>query len=110
MLETSHDTGELHQGWAALNSGLAVFNRFDRPDLVARADGELESQGAQQYGNATTWYGRAVADARAALGDERYDALAAEGATITWESYVGETIAHLDEFIEQGQAPERADC
>jgi predicted ATPase/class 3 adenylate cyclase len=104
VLESARDTSEIHQGLGVINAGLPVFNRYDRADLVARADGQLGSLRAPVYGNYIIWYRRAVADARAALGDQRYDALAAEGATIPWESYVAETLEHLDTFIQQGQA------
>ena len=106
VLKSARDAGEDHIVVGILYDGLAVFNCNDRPDLVARAEGQHRSRRTASFGNFLAWHDRAVADARAALGDERYDALAAEGATVPWETFVDETLEHLDTFIQRGQAPE----
>ncbi len=109
VLEWARETGETDRGLGVLSAGLAVFNCYERPDLAARADGQLASiHGRMIYGGYAIWKARAAADARAALGDERYDQLSAEGALVPWDRFVEETIAHLDTFISQAQPPQQS--
>jgi hypothetical protein len=86
-----------------LHGTLAVFNRFGRPDLVARVDGQVHS--AQFfYGGYIEWYKRAVAEARTALGDQQYDKLVAEGAAMPWDTFIAETIANLNQFLDDAES------
>jgi tetratricopeptide (TPR) repeat protein len=98
LLQSFPDVND-HRALGALSGTLPVFNRFGRPDLVARADGHFVSS-HQSVGGWNLWYDRAVAEARAALGDQQYDALAAEGADIPWDTFISETIAKLSEFLD----------
>jgi tetratricopeptide (TPR) repeat protein len=93
-------------GMGSLVGALAVFCCIGRPDLVARADGQirLSSTAAGVLGGYIGWYERAVNEARAALGDQRYESLASAGAALPLETFVQELVANLDEFLaEQGQ-------
>jgi len=104
VLESARETGEAHRELVALTSGLSVFNCYGRPDLVARADSQLAGNpGGMIFGSYSVWKNRAIEDARAALGDEGYDELAAEGASLPWGRFVEEIAAQLDTFIQQGQ-------
>jgi hypothetical protein len=94
-------------GMGALIGALVVFCRIGRPDQVARADGQLRSARTMAYGAYGAyfaWYGRAVSEARAGLGDQRYESLASQGATLPVETFVDELIANLNEFLEKTQA------
>ena len=96
-------------GMGALIGALVVFCRTGRPDLVARADGQLGSSTITYgYGGYIGWYERAVNEARAALGDQRYEALAAEGSTLPFETFVDEMIANLNEFLADAGAKSTA--
>jgi hypothetical protein len=101
VLVAARDDGETHQGLGVLTAGLAVFNCYGRPDLAARADGQLTAMSAEMYGGYWFWKTRGTDDARTALGDERYEELAAVGASIPWDRFVEETIEQLDTFITQ---------
>jgi hypothetical protein len=37
------------------------------------------------------------------LGDQQYDALAAQGADIPWHTFTSETIANLSEFLDEAE-------
>jgi predicted ATPase len=87
-------------GLGALIGALVVFCRTGRPDLVARADGQLGSATTTYgYGGYIGWYERAINEARAALGDQRYESLAREGATVPLDTFVDEMIANLNRFL-----------
>jgi predicted ATPase/class 3 adenylate cyclase len=101
LLESFQDSFESNPLLGALNGTLAVFNRFGRPDLVARADGYLASSSSFFYGGYVVWHDRAIAEARAVLGDQQYDALAAQGADIPWDTFIAETIANLRAFLDE---------
>jgi len=49
------------------------------------------------------WYHHAMAEARAVLGDQQYDTLAAQGAHIAWDTFISETIANLNEFLDEAE-------
>jgi hypothetical protein len=51
------------------------------------------------FGGHMGWHERAINEARSALGDQRYQSLAAEGATVALETFVDEMIANLDQYI-----------
>jgi predicted ATPase/class 3 adenylate cyclase len=92
-------------GIGAIFGAMAVFCRIGRADLVARADGALHS-GRQQaglffgpYGGYIGWLDQAVEEAHTALGDQRYESLARDGASVSLEGLVDEMIAILDEFL-----------
>jgi hypothetical protein len=94
-------------GQGALVGGVAVFCRTGRPDLAARADGHirLAPYGAYgAFGGYIGWYERAVTETRAALGDQRYESLAAQEATRPLEAFVEEMIASLDELLAEAGA------
>jgi predicted ATPase/class 3 adenylate cyclase len=101
LLESFQDSDD-SSGLTALHGTLAVFNRWGRPDLVARAEGHLTSLGGT-WGGYVAWYDRAIAEARAMLGDQQYDALAAQGADIPWHAFTSETIANLSEFLDEAE-------
>jgi predicted ATPase/class 3 adenylate cyclase len=101
----SHDYSLIGQG--ALVAAVAVFCRTGRPDLAARADGHirLAPYGAYgAFGGYIGWYERAVSEVRAALGDERYESLAAQEAPRPLETFVQEMIASLDELLAEAEA------
>ena len=84
-----------------------VFCRIGRADLVARADGQLRLSPAVPYGaygGYKPWCDRAVNEARAALGDQRDESLAHEGANIPLETFVDEMLANLSEFLTEARA------
>jgi predicted ATPase/class 3 adenylate cyclase len=86
----------------ALVGALTVFCRIGHPDIVARAHGQLGAAPSLvygTYGGYLGWYEQAVNEARAALGDQRYESLAAEGATVPLDTFVDEMIANLDQYI-----------
>ena len=73
--------------------------------ILSRADGALHS-GRQQsglffgpYGGYIGWLDQAVEEAHTALGDQRYESLARDGASVSLEGLVDEMIAILDEFL-----------
>jgi hypothetical protein len=91
---------------------MAVFCSIGRADLVARADGALRS-GHQHfglffgpYGGYFSWLDRAVQEAHAVLGDQQYEFLAREGATVNPETLVEEMIVILDEFLAETGQPQ----
>jgi hypothetical protein len=89
-----------------LDGALAVFCRIGRPDLAARADGQIRFSSTAAVGvlgGYLGWYKRAVSEARAALGDQRYESLAREGATLPLETFVDEMIASLNEFLAEAR-------
>jgi hypothetical protein len=102
---TARESGETHFALGAVYGGLAVFNRYDRPELTARVDGALSSLITLWPGNWEHWHAQAVRDARAALGDDRYDTLAAQGSAITEQALFEEILEHLEAFIEQHPRP-----
>jgi predicted ATPase/class 3 adenylate cyclase len=94
-------------GMGALYGAQVVFCRIGRPDLVARADGLLGASFTSWYGSLggyIGWYERAINEARAALGDQRYDSLASEGATVSVEESVDEMTASLNAFLAEAGA------
>jgi predicted ATPase/class 3 adenylate cyclase len=105
QLLTARESGETHFALGAAYGGLAVFNRYDRPELTARVDGALSSLLTLWPGNWEHWHAQAVRDARAALGDDRYNTLASEGSTITEQALFDEILEHLEAFIEQHPRP-----
>jgi hypothetical protein len=96
----------LDLGMGSLVGALAVFCRIGRPDLAARADGQIRFSSTAAVGvlgGYLGWYKRAVSEARAALGDQRYESLAREGATLPLETFVDEMIASLNEFLAEAR-------
>ena len=94
-------------GQGSLVGAVAVFCRTGRPDLAARADGHirLAPYGAYgAFGGYIGWYERAVSETRAALGDQRYESLAAQEAARPLEIFVQEMIASLDELLAEAEA------
>ncbi len=94
-------------GQGSLVAAVAVFCRTGRPDLAARADGHIRltpfgAYGA--FGGYIGWYERAVSEVRAALGDQCYEALAAQEAPHPLEPFVQEMIASLDELLATADA------
>jgi hypothetical protein len=60
----------------------------------------LSSTGAYgAFGGYIGWYERAINEARTALGDQRYESLAAQEATRPLETFVQDMIASLDDFL-----------
>jgi predicted ATPase len=100
LLESYLANNENNALLGALNGTLAVFNRFGRPDLVAFADGHLKVS-QFFYGGYFTWAAPAIAEARAALGDQQYNTLATQGADISWDAFIEETITNLTEFLKE---------
>src|SRR5262249_19218648 len=101
----SNDYSLIGQG--ALIGAVAVFCRTGRPDLAARADGQIRFARTGAYGafgGYRGWYERAVSEVRAALGDERYESLAAQEAGRPLETVVQEMIASLDELLAADRA------
>jgi predicted ATPase/class 3 adenylate cyclase len=91
----------------SLVGALAVFCRIGRPDLAARADGQIRFSSTAAVGvlgGYLGWYERAVSEARAALGDLRYESLAREGATLPLETFVDEMLAGLEELLAEADA------
>jgi hypothetical protein len=89
---------------------MGVFCRIGRTDLVARADGQRRSSSGTAwgtYGGYIAWMEQAVEEARAALGDERYESLAREGAAVRLETLLDEKVANLNEFLAQA-SPDQA--
>jgi hypothetical protein len=100
----SHDYSLIGQG--ALVGAVAVFCRTGCPDLAARADGHIRLSPTGAYGafgGYIGWYERAVGEVRAALGDQRYQSLAAQEAGRPLESFVQEMIASLDELLAEAR-------
>ncbi len=100
--QSSRDYSLIGQG--SLVAAVAVFSRTGRPDLAARADGHIRltpfgAYGA--FGGYIGWYETAVSEVRAALGDARYESLAAEEAAHPLETFVQEMITSLDELLAQ---------
>jgi hypothetical protein len=94
-------------GQGALVGAVAVFCRTGRPDLAARADGQIRFAATGAYGafgGYIGWYERAVSEVRAALGDDRYESLAAQEAARPLEIFVQEMIASLDELLAEAEA------
>ena len=93
-------------GTSSLTGGLVVFARIGRPDIMARADGQLQTTSVW-YGFRSAyigWYERAVDEARAALGDQRYESLAREGAKLRSENFLNEMLDILNEFLAEAKA------
>jgi tetratricopeptide (TPR) repeat protein len=105
LLASARDTSDDFLVPGATYVALGVFNRYGRPDLSARMYGATELARNMSYGSWRWMYEDAIKDARAALGDERYEALAAEGASIPWGRMLDEMIGHLDVLIEHGPPP-----
>jgi hypothetical protein len=79
--------------------GLQVFNRVGRPDLVARCYGVSR----RVYPSAPAFFRKlnddAIEEARAAVGNEVFDAYAAEGATITPDQLRDALQREIDELL-----------
>ena len=94
----SNEPPELSVG--SIFGSMAVFCRIGRPDIVARVDGRTSASLLYlPYGGYMGWFERACNEARATLGDERYEDLAREGATLPLETFVEEMIAILTGFL-----------
>jgi predicted ATPase/class 3 adenylate cyclase len=94
-------------GMGALVGAVSVFCRIGRPDIAAQADGQIRLSPTGAYGafgGYIGWYERAVNETRDALGDERYESLAAQGGTLPLETFVQQMIESLDEFFAQAGA------
>jgi predicted ATPase len=94
----------------ALVGALTVFCRIGRPDIVARAYGQLGSAPNLiygTYGGYLAWYERAVNEARTSLGEQRYQSLAREGASVSLETFVDEMVAILDEFLAEADPSQK---
>jgi len=108
LLESFRDNHDYSlSGQGALVGAVAVFCRTGRPDLAARADGQIRLAPTGAYGGFggnRRLYERALSEVRAALGDQRYEALAAQEATRPLETFVQEMITSLDELLAKAQA------
>jgi predicted ATPase/class 3 adenylate cyclase len=102
VLVSARENGDFFFQSGAAHVSLAVFNRYGRPDLVARFDGALGSSPRYYYGTWRAWYLGAVMDGRATLGDEQYEALKAAGTAIPSELLLAEIIRGLDALLEDG--------
>jgi predicted ATPase len=106
LFESFHGGTDYGLG-AIMQGGLAVFHSLGRPDLVARADGHLRSFHTPLFGGFIGLYDRAVAEARTKLGNQRYEAIAADGAAIPWDIFVEEMIANLGNFLDKAKEDRR---
>jgi predicted ATPase/class 3 adenylate cyclase len=102
VLVSARENGDFFFQSGAAHVSLAVFNRYARPDLVARFDGALTSSPRYYYGTWRAWYLGAVMDARATLGDQQYDALKRAGTAMSSERLLEEIIRDLDAVIDEG--------
>jgi len=103
VLVSAHESSDTYYVAGAAHISLTVFNRYDRPDLVARFDGALgilERGRPIGYGNWRVWYHDATKEARAMLSDDRYDKLAAEGASIPSERILPGIIGELEALLQ----------
>jgi predicted ATPase len=101
-LVSASDTGSTFFESGTAHVALTVFNRYGRPDLTARIDGALGFTRAISFGNWRFYYSEGITEARAALGDERYDQLAAEGQHIPVDRILSEIQTHLEAFLRDG--------
>ncbi len=108
LLESMQGTDDYSLiGMGALVGAVSVFCRIGRPDIAAQADGQIRLSPTGAYGafgGYIGWYERAVNETRGALGDERYESLAAQGANLSLETFVQEMIESLDEFLVEAVA------
>jgi predicted ATPase len=108
LLKTFRDSRDYSLiGQGALVGAVSVFCRTGRPDLAARADGQIRLAPTGAYGGFggnRRSYERALSEVRAALGDERYESLAAQEAARPLEAFVQEMIASLDELLAEAEA------
>jgi predicted ATPase len=96
-LQVAVDIGTTFERVTGLVPSLAVLARHGHHELCARADGYVFSKGVTlAIKNLGGIYRLSVADARAALGEERYATLAAEGGAANWEALASEIIEVLD--------------
>jgi hypothetical protein len=103
VLVSARDSSDVFYVAGAAHVSFTIFNRYRRPDMVARLDGALGALvfgRAIGYGNWRVWYLDAVKEARAAVGNRQYDRLAAEGASIPSERILEEIIGELDTLIQ----------
>jgi hypothetical protein len=103
VLVSARDNIDVFYVAGAAHVSLTIFNRYGRPDMVARLDGALGALvfgRAIGYGNWRVWYLDAVKEARAAVGNRQYDRLAGEGASIPSERILEEIIGELDTLIQ----------
>jgi hypothetical protein len=79
--------------------GTQAFNRVGRPDLVARCDPRC--RGVRGYAESfwATTHELAVQEARAQLGDEVFEQLAAEGAAIPPEEFEEFMLREIDQLL-----------
>jgi predicted ATPase/class 3 adenylate cyclase len=86
---------------SALWHGTQAFNRVGRPDLVARHEGIcgalLSNRGVPRL--FATIHRQEVQEARAALGDEQFDALRAEGEAAVPEEFYAMLLAEIDALL-----------
>jgi tetratricopeptide (TPR) repeat protein len=96
-LRAAVDMGTFFERVTGLLSSLAVLERHGHYELCARADGYVSSRGVTfAIKNLGGLYRLSVADAHAALGEDRYATLAAEGAATDWQTLTTEILEVLD--------------
>ena len=96
-LQVAVDIGTSFERVTGLVPSLAVLARHGHYELCARTDGYVMSRGVTiAIKNIGGIYRLSVAEAQAALGEERYAALAAEGAAADWQTLASEIIDVLD--------------
>jgi hypothetical protein len=96
QLQHSIDGGTLNGKFDAIIYSLAVLSRYERYELCAQADGYLAAKGAIAYNTLGGMYRLSVAAAHEAISDDRYTALAAEGAAADWQVLAAQILDVLD--------------
>ena len=89
-----------HVRWASYLYGSGVFLRVGRADLCALCEGKIGTLG----GEWPLWkelHAQDLAEARTAMGDERFDDIAARGAAMESEEFTAMLVCEIDAIVEQ---------
>ena len=90
-----------NRAYRRLSYGTGAFNRVGRYDLVALCEGNLSGNALD---NTPLWYDlheEEITEARRALGEERFEQLAARGAALALEDFNTMLLDEIDTTLEQ---------